>query len=155
MKYCKNCGFSVSDEAEYCTNCGQRVEVASEVVNNEVVPVVVDHSIKERNIVVAIILSIITCGIYNIYWLVKLNNESLILANEKGPSGGVVILLNLITCGIYGFFWWYKMGVCSDKINGNDKGNSPVLYIILSILGLGFVNYILAQNVINDKVGNK
>ena len=40
---------------------------------------------KERNIAVAIILSIITCGIYGIYWFIMITNEakSLIEHNEK------------------------------------------------------------------------
>lgn len=153
MKYCKNCGAGLSDEAMFCTNCGERTESGASIVGSEETSVVVDSSIKERNIALAIILTIITCGIYGIYWMVKLNDEGLKLAREDGPSGVVVILLTIITCGIYGYFWAYKMGVCTDKMRGNEYGYNGILFIIISAIGLGIVNYVLIQNAINQKVG--
>lgn len=153
MKYCAKCGAGMSDEASFCPHCGEEVTSAS-VISNEIAPVIT-HDIKERSIVVAILLLIVTCGIYGIYWMIKINNEALKLANEHGPSGGVVFLLNIITCGIYSLFWWYKMGNCTDKMKGNPNGNSGILYIVLSILGLGVVNYALVQDAINNTVNGK
>ena len=67
--------------------------------------------IKERNIVVCIILSIITCGIYGIYWLVCMVNDVNVAADTPNDtSGGVVFLLSIITCNIYFWFWCYKAG---------------------------------------------
>lgn len=109
--------------------------------------------IAPRNIVVAIILSFITCGIYQIYWMVKMNDEVNILASEpEAPSGIVVFLLSLVTCGIYGFFWMYKMGERCDRIKGSVGGSSAVLYLILGILGLGIVTYCLIQDTLNKAV---
>ena len=42
-----------------------------------------------RSIVVSILLSIVTCGIYGIYWFVKLNDELNEAAGKQNdPSGG-------------------------------------------------------------------
>ena len=61
-----------------------------------------------RSIVVSIILSIVTCGIYGIYWFVKLNDElNAAAGKQNATSGGVAVLLTLVTCGIYGFYWAY------------------------------------------------
>ena len=58
-------------------------------------------------IVLCIIFSIITCGIYGIYWMIKMNDEVNALAGEPGATtGGMVFLFTLITCGIYG---WYRV----------------------------------------------
>lgn len=47
----------------------------------------------QRNIVVSVILSIVTCGIYGIIWMIKLNDELNALANKQGAtSGGMVFL---------------------------------------------------------------
>ena len=44
---------------------------------------------KKRNIALCVILSIITFGIYGIYWFIKINNDSNELANPpKKTSGG-------------------------------------------------------------------
>ena len=113
----------------------------------------VHPGIAPRNIVVAIILSFVTCGIYQIYWMIKMNDEVNILASEPdAPSGLIVFLLSLVTCGIYGFFWMYKMGERCDRIKGSVGGSSAVLYLILGILGLGIVTYCLIQDTINKAV---
>ena len=58
--------------------------------------------IQERNIVTCIILSIITCGIYGIYWEICLVNDLNVAADTPNDtSGGMVFLLSIITCGIY------------------------------------------------------
>lgn len=109
--------------------------------------------IAPRNIVVAIILSFVTCGIYQIYWMIKMNNEVNTLANEPdATSGGLVFLFSLITCGIYGIYWTYRMGERCDKIKGSVGGSSGVLYLILTVLGLGIVTYCLIQDTINKAV---
>lgn len=109
--------------------------------------------ITQRNIALCIILSFVTCGIYGIYWLYKLNDEVNILADEpNATSGGLVILFTLITCGIYGWYWCYKMGERIDKIKNNGD-SSKVLFIVLAIFGLAIVNYAIMQDTINDSVG--
>ena len=46
--------------------------------------------IKKRSIAVCIVLSIVTIGIYGIYWFVCLNNDCNKAANNpNGTSGGV------------------------------------------------------------------
>jgi hypothetical protein len=152
MKYCKHCGAAMSDDASFCSSCGRAVENSAELVEKEIVSFQ-RGNINERSIAVAIVLSIITCGLYSIYWMIKINNEALALSRENGPSGGLVILLNIITCGIYGYFWAYKMGVCTDKIKGTSNGNTGILYVVLAFLGLNIVNMALTQDAINGCVG--
>lgn len=153
MKYCKNCGATLNDDAEFCTDCGNKVESSTAVVSSGTVESYEFSDVKQRNIVVAVILTIVTCGLYSLYWTVKLNNEALELSGEKGPSGGLVILLTIITCGIYSYIWWYKMGVCVDKMNSKEGNNTSIIYLLLTLFGFSFVNYILAQLAINDRVG--
>ena len=47
---------------------------------------------KQRSVGIAILLSIITCGIYGIYWMICLVNELNTASDRPGDtSGGVVI----------------------------------------------------------------
>lgn len=109
-------------------------------------------NIAKRNIAVSIILSVITCGIYGIYWMIQLNDEINSLAGDtKAPSGGIVFLLSLITCGIYGWFWYYKMGEKCDTIKQSNS-SSAIIYLLLGFFGLGIVNYCLMQDTINKAV---
>lgn len=110
----------------------------------------------QRSIVVCILLSIVTCGIYGIYWMIKLNDELNASAGKtNATSGGMVFLFTLITCGIYGFFWYYKMGENVDAIKaskGMASSNTGILYLVLGLFGLGIINYCLMQDTLNKNV---
>ncbi len=108
--------------------------------------------ITPRSIPVCVILSIITCGIYGIYWMIKLNDEINLLAGDPGAtSGGMVFLFSIITCGIYGLYWQYKMGEKCDQIK-RTSGSSGILYLILAIVGFGIIGYCLMQDTINKAI---
>ncbi len=113
-------------------------------------------TITKREIVKCLIFSLITCGIYGLYWLVKLNDEVNILTQEPKPTSGVmVIVLTLVTCGIYGYYWYYKMGEKVDALKvrrGQPASSSPILFLILGFVGLAIVNYCLIQDEINKTI---
>lgn len=110
--------------------------------------------IEQRNIALCIILSIITCGIYGLYWIYKLTEDvNTLKGDPNATSGGIVILLGIITCGIYMWYWLYKQGDNLDQIKasrGLPAGNSGILYLILAIVGLSIVSYALMQNELNQ-----
>lgn len=101
---------------------------------------------KKRNVGLAILFTFITFGIYGIYWFICLTNDSnTINPDEKTASGGLAFLLSIVTFGIYGIYWSYKLG---KKLTG-----SGTVYLLLSLFGLGIVDYVLAQSEINKKIG--
>lgn len=109
--------------------------------------------IKQKNIAICIILSIVTCGIYGLYWFVCITDDVNAAAEEQGTTGVVALLLSIITCNLYGLYWAYKMGEKIDAIKtrrGLVASNSGVLYLILCFLGLGIVTYALIQNELNQ-----
>ncbi len=112
--------------------------------------------ITKKNIVVYVILSIITCGIWSIVWEIQLADDIRTASkNNNLASGGMVFLLSLVTCGIYYFFWLYKAGEALDKIKiscGYGSGNKGLLYVILSLFGLYIVTFALMQSDLNDYI---
>ena len=111
--------------------------------------------IEKRSIGLGILFTILTCGIYGLYWLVKITDEAAELSGDKSMSGGTVLLLTIITCGIYTYFWSYKIGKIMYKAQERD-GKTPtdnsILYLILAIFGLPIVSYCIIQSEINDIV---
>jgi hypothetical protein len=109
--------------------------------------------INRREIVISIILSLVTCGIYGIIWMVGLNDDVKTVSGDTSlPSGGVVFLLTLVTCGIYGIYWYYKMGELMKTAYpkyGMEVKDNAILYLILGLFGLGIVNYIIIQSDLN------
>ncbi len=148
-KFCANCGNELSENSSFCPSCGASTESSnsSSTNVNGTRPVLVT-----RNIGVAIILSIVTCGIYGIYWFIMMTDESNMLSDEQTASGGLAFLYSLLTCGIYSIYWSYKMG--QKMADAGRKYNLPIsdnstLYLVLSIFGLSIVNYCLIQNDLN------
>ena len=112
-----------------------------------------NYGIPERNIVTCILLSIVTCGIYGLYWFYCLTEDTNKISGEPNPtSGGMAILLTIVTCGIYGWFWMYKRGEIIDRyraMRGQQTSNA-VIYLILTIFELGIVAYGMMQNELNQ-----
>ncbi len=111
--------------------------------------------ITKRSIGLAIVLSIVTCGIYGIYWFVCLVNELNVAADDKeAPSGGIVFLLSIITCSIYLLYWMYKAGERVNKakaLRGVPADSSTgVIYLLLTLFGFSIVSYALIQNELNQ-----
>ena len=53
--------------------------------------------IERRNIAVCIVLTLVTCGIYGIYWIVCLTNDvNTVSGDVNGTSGGMVVLLTIV-----------------------------------------------------------
>ncbi len=105
--------------------------------------------VKRREIALCIVFTIITCGIYGLYWIGKVQDDSLYVSQESGTTGGMVVLLSIVTCGIYYLYWMYNLGKRIDKITESPNGSSNIIYLILAICGLGIVSLCLAQNELN------
>ena len=76
---------------------------------------------KQRNIFLCIILTILTCGIYGLVWLWCLNNE-LRVANNRKTNSGTNFLFSILTCGIFFLVWNYKLGEEVEDAGGKNEG---------------------------------
>lgn len=105
------------------------------------------------NIAVAILLSLVTCGIYTLFWQNRQINALNGFLGRKEFNFWMWFLLSIITCGIFGMYYEYKM---ADGINEIKEahgrrvdGNLPLICLLLSIFGLGLVSIAIQQNEIN------
>lgn len=153
-KYCPSCGKENPANAVFCAGCGASFNAqtapnpgVSAAPYGGPAPMV-----AERGVVLAIILYIVTCGIYGLYWFVVMTDDANTVSGDNGTSGAMALLFTLITCGIYGFYWDYKTGQklhIAGQRHGKDIADNGILYIILRLFGLGIVNYALIQSDLN------
>ncbi len=114
---------------------------------------------RQRSVALSIILSIVTCGIYGIYWFVTLNNDIKAASKDSTlASGGVAYILTIVTCGIYGFYWAYRMGKALEQAQKNAgfevSNDNSILFLILQIFQLLIVNLAIMQNQMNVIANN-
>ena len=113
----------------------------------------------KRNLILCIVFTFITFGIYGIYWFIVLTNEmNRMTDHPHKTSGGVSFLLSIITLGIYGWYWAWKMGEKADILKNRyleyTSTDTRVLYLVLALLGFRLINYALCQYEINKAVDN-
>ncbi|MBI2486358.1 MAG: DUF4234 domain-containing protein [Deltaproteobacteria bacterium] len=120
--------------------------------------------LEEFNVSIAkyVIFSIITFGIYNIYWQYKQMMFVNAAAGEEKFSFVKWLIFTIITCGIYHIYYEYVMGreiiFLQEKIGITKSEDLPVISIVLSIIGLTIVTDAIQQREINmmvDKVSLK
>ena len=166
MKYCQSCGAQIPDGTTFCPSCGAKADggVNPNQPNPQPQPQQNFQNaggrpqVNPKNIVTAIILSIVTCGIYGIIWYINLVDDVNRVCNDgdSNQSGGMVFLLTLITCGIYGIVWFYKAGKRMNAAGaryGMQIADNSVLYLVLALFGLTLIDYILVQGDLNQFAG--
>lgn len=117
---------------------------------------------KQRNFILYFLLTMVTCGLYGIYfWYMFVVDLNKVCAekvpNDKpSPNYIVVALLTIITCGIYYYVWLYGQGNrMSDAAKGygmefHETGTTYLLWFLLGafVCGLGpiFGVYLMIRN---------
>lgn len=108
--------------------------------------------LKKRGVLVSILLTIITCGIYSYFWIGSLSNDISDCLGEQ-RNGTMDGFLTFITCGLYLFYWNYKNGKkiadIQDKVGIRPSDNS-VLYLIICFIGLTLVPVWIMQSNMNE-----
>ena len=103
----------------------------------------------KRSVINVILFSILSCGIYSIYWFYvtaeELNREE--RTQEPLMNYIVAILLGMLTCGIYTIYWEYKFFKKVDAYTGRDNW---LVNFLLSIFLTPLVGMALAQDNINN-----
>ncbi len=85
------------------------------------------------DLVYAIIFTIITCGIYNLYWNYKQMKTCNFLLGRNEFSWAVWFFGSLLSCGLYHIYYQYQMGSAIMEIQ-EDK--SKTVFEHLNIIGL-------------------
>lgn len=106
-----------------------------------------------RNVVMDVILTVVTCGIYGLYWQYKQMETLNAWRKSQEFSFIMWFLLSFLTCGIYAMFHAYKMAKVVNEIQeDNDfrvNSDLPVISLLLTVFGLGIIAMAIQQGDIN------
>lgn len=114
----------------------------------------------ERSLVKWIIFSIITCGIYDLFFIYALARDINEMCAEDGKeTAGLLklILLSLVTCGIYGIYWYYSLGNRIQananeqyELNFTENGTTILLWMIIGTLICGIGSFVAIHIIIKN-----
>ena len=112
--FCTKCGTQSSGASQFCTNCGEKLILSV-------------TSLQHRDPVMVLIFSIITFGIYGLYWYVKTKLE-------MNDSGAQIPTAWLIIIPIISIWWTWKFCEGVDQVT-DGKMSGPVAFILLFLVG--------------------
>ena len=106
------------------------------------------------DIAMAIILSVVTCGLYNLYWNYRQFHTMNQLLGRHEYDFVKWLLLSLISCGLFHIYYEYKMGVDLQNYL-TQRGvatnqNLAILGLVLSCFGLTVVADAIYQHWFNQ-----
>lgn len=114
-----------------------------------------DRSGKTRNPWGAWLLSLVTFGIYGLWWYYEVNSELRDYDERIVVAPGVSLLAMLVP--FVGYFSWARTGArieAGQRFAGSSHRCSGLLGIVLLWLGVGIVYYQSQLNKIWDAYGN-
>ncbi len=105
-----------------------------------------------RSVPMLVLLSIVTCGIYYLYWIYKTTDEIKNFMEREDINPALELILVLVTCNIYSLYWYYKYGKIvylemTAKAGMDNSEDSTVLLVIL-----GLLVYVAAVAIMQDKL---
>jgi len=100
---------------------------------------------KQRSIGMMVLLTIVTLGIYLLYWTCSFQGQ-LKEKTGEGHDAIVHLLLLFVTFGIYGIYWDYVAGKRIAKLGGEDRS---VMYLLFNFVLLSWLTPFLMQSQAN------
>lgn len=88
-----------------------------------------------------LVLTFLTCGLFGIYWLYRMNEDLKRLRGESATAeGGRLVLYTILSCGLYTVYWLYVnsdvLGQLREEQGLEPDGASKESYIISTILAV-------------------
>ena len=92
-----------------------------------------------KPIPIMLLLNIVTCGIYYIYWIYQTSVEIKTCSEREDLNPTIEILLGIITCGLYFKYWYYKYGkiVYKElplKAGMNNTEDKTMVLVVIDII---------------------
>ena len=100
---------------------------------------------QKRDIGKMIIFTLVTFGIYGIYWQCSFQNQ-LNKKTGQGFTGLGHFFMIFITFGLYEIYWQYIAGKRIEMLGAEDKS---IIYLVLAFFGVSVVNMFIMQDDVN------
>lgn len=107
---------------------------------------------EKRDPVMVLVLSLVTCGIYGIYWWIVTGNDIKNALGREDINPTMDIVLAFVTCGIWLIYMHFKYPQLILEMQdrtGVPRNDISVISILLAVFGLGLVAQMMMQTELN------
>ena len=134
--FCIKCGLKQKQGAGFCTGCGTQLQGGQQQPQQQVaVQQNTMGPMRNRNLGMMVLLTIVTFGIYNLYWYCSVQNQ-IHLRTGKGFSGVGHFFMSIVTLGIYVIYWYFVVSGRIKLLGGKNRGATyGLIYLVTFILG--------------------
>ena len=105
------------------------------------------------DVAAGIIFSVITCGIYNVFWNYRQMKAMNVLLGREEFNFGKWAILTFVSCGLYHIYYEYRMGVeLQNWLTQNSRPvnqNLAMIGLIMSVCGLTVIADAVYQHELN------
>jgi len=114
--------------------------------------------VQERSPITVVLLTIVTCGIYGLYWQFRTSDELRAATNDDSIKPLLELVLTLVTGGIWGVYVQYRnaqkvhAALASREPSRKDQSQSVlILSIAMYFVGVtGFIAMWILQEELNS-----
>lgn len=102
-----------------------------------------------RNIALDVVLSVVTCGLYYLYWHYKQLEAVNAVIGEDRFSFVKWLLLTLLTCGLWHIYHEYMLSQAVSVALGRNDDSDALVALVLSVFQLSIVADAIRQSQLN------
>jgi hypothetical protein len=112
-----------------------------------------DQGSHTLSIPLYLIFTLLTLGVFNVYWNYRQMQSCNDLLGRAEFSFGMWFLLCLLTCGLYHLYYQYTMGAAINEIQRSYHlpvmNDLPIISLFAALLGFGIVADCIHQHELN------
>jgi len=114
---------------------------------------------NNRSLLKLILLSIVTCGIYDLFFIHTLARDVNIICGADGKNTPGLLklwLFSILTCGIYAYIWYYNLGNRLAEsaprygLTFAENGTSVLMWMLFGSLLCGIGPFIALNIIIKN-----
>jgi hypothetical protein len=111
-----------------------------------------------RSIVLDLVLTIFTCGIFGLYWQYKQIEALNAWLGREEYSFLLWLVLSIVTCSIFAIYYEYKMarGIneIQERLGERVQSDLPLICVLVSLFGFWIASMAIQQHEINKLYGD-
>lgn len=107
---------------------------------------------EEQNIVMDVVLSVVTCGLYTAYVIYRMGRDLNYHAGRQEVQPELDAVLYIVTAYLYGIWVAYRYSTLLNSIERAESvpaGDTLVISVVMAVVGMSWIGMLIIQDQMN------